>query len=652
MSVLNPSMRLKVNRDTFFIPDSTGGAYFRNNSVTFRMEGRTIDQWIEQLLPMFNGNHTLHELTDGLQSPHRDRVYEIAEVLYQNGFVRDLSADRPHQLPADVLGKYASQIEFLDSLGQSGAYRFQNYRQSKVLAIGSGPFFVSLVAALLESGLPRFHMLITDSEPTHRQRLTELAEHARQSDSSVAIEEISFHKDGWREGVRSYDAILYVSQNGELEELRLLHAVCREESKVLLPALIVQQAGLAGPLVHPEADGCWESAFRRLHQSAISKDPQLHTFSVTAGAMLANIIVFEWLKRAAGVTRTELSNKFFLLDLETLEGGYHSFLPHPLVHGHRNVERVDDLELRLKHDPPNKEFSSLFPYFMRLTSPQSGIFQLWEEEDLIQLPLSQCRVQAVDPLTEGPAEQLADIVCSGLTHEEARREAGLAGIEAYVSRWICSLGAASFPGWGEEGNLTDERKPPVAVGAGATMTEGLVRALQAYLNEELRKQLTKRDTLVSPLRLDANEDRHCRYYWQALTTMQRAPEIGCGEEIFGFPVVWAKVEGRWYGSAGLNRTLAWRHVLQQALMSIQNKEAVTAAYALVAESVLLEEKAPQSMVIPAHEEAEQADVLHRALTILESGRQQLMVYDLSLEPFMNEELAGVFGVLLREEASA
>ena len=42
MSKLNPSTRLKVKRDTFFLPDPKGGVYFRNNLSSFRY-GRQYD---------------------------------------------------------------------------------------------------------------------------------------------------------------------------------------------------------------------------------------------------------------------------------------------------------------------------------------------------------------------------------------------------------------------------------------------------------------------------------------------------------------------------------------------------------------------------------------------------------------------------------
>lgn len=655
MTNVNPSMRLKVKGDTFYIPDPNGGVYFRNNLCSFRLEGRTIDQWIEKLIPMFNGERTLHDLTDGLPDPYIDQVYNIAEMLYQNGFIRDVSQDSPHQLPDEVLKKYASQIEFLENISDSGAYRFQSYRQNKVLAIGSGSFFVSLVAALLESGLPKFHMLITDSVPTNRHRLMELEADACKTDPEVALEEVALLKMSmsfWREAVQPFDWILYVSQDGDIKELRALHAVCREKKKALLPAMVVQQAGLAGPLVHTDSEGCWESMWRRIHQSALYKDPQLHTFSSTAGAMLSNVIVFELFKTVTGVTESEGNHQFFLLDLETLEGSRHSFLPHPLVTGYMAVEHIQDLDLLLERDSGRSESSGMLPYFSLLTSSESGIFHIWEEGDLKQLPLSQCRVQVTDPLSEGPAELLPDLICTDLTHEEARREAGLAGIEAYVSR-MADLLVTTIPVQQEEEGRMIEPYEFVGIGVGETIAEGIWRGLQKCLSKELIKQQADQKPFIIRVHLNANTlaDERCLFYLQALTTMEGVPMIGLGAEVCGFPVVWVGTGGRWYGSVGLNVTMALRKALQYALSKAQNKSACLVTQAMGASSVLLEEEKPQNLVIPAFEEAAQAEVLQSAFQILKRNHKQLLVFDLTLEPFMKEGMAGVFGVLLREEES-
>ncbi|WP_045516630.1 putative thiazole-containing bacteriocin maturation protein [Neobacillus niacini] len=634
MTSLNPSMRLKVKRDTFYLPDPNRGVYFRNNVSTFSMEGSMIDKWVEKLIPMFNGEHTLEYVTNGLPEPYRDRVYEIAETLYRNGFVRDVSQDHPHHLTEQVIKKHASQIEFVDNFVDSGAYRFETYRQAKVLAVGSGPIFISLVSSLLDSGLPRFQILITDTVQTNRRRLMDIVAHARKTDVDAEVEEITTGQgeSSWKEILKPFDYILYVSEKGNEEELQLLHRVCREEKKVFLPAICLEQVGISGPFVHPDSEVCWESAWRRLHQAALFKDQPVTAFSATAGAMLANVSVFELFKNVTGVSEKEPKNQFYLLDLETLEGNWHWFLPHPMVTGQVSARFVEDIDLRLAQRTESGDPGQFLLFFNQLTSKVSGIFHTWEEGELQQLPLAQCRIQAVDPLAEGPAELLQENVCSGLTHEEARRDAGLSGIESYGSRIVESL----------------DLPQQVKIGFGETFEEGVFRGLQKCLYEELIKQSLDQNYIVSRVELGTVEDERCRFYLQSLTIMGGAPTIAIGEDVSGFPVVWVGTRDGWYGSVDLNTTMALRNALQQAIITLQNKEEFDIARSLEVSSMILDEKVPLSIEIPACEDRIQTEDLLNAMEILERNGKQLLVFELGLDPFLKEEMAGVFGVLVQE----
>lgn len=631
MTKLNPSMRLKVKRDTYFLPDANSGVFFRNNISSFRMEGSMIDKWVEKLIPMFNGEHTLESLTDGLPGPYRDRVYEIAETLYQNGFVKDVSQDLPHQLTEKVLKKYASQIEFVDSFVDSSRFRFQAYRQAKVLAVGSGDMFISLISALLDSGLPKFQTLITNGVQTNRDRLQKLVSHAHETDPEVVVGEIS--GSSRREVVEHFDFILYVSQEGNVEELKLLHGICREEKKVFVPAICLQQVGMAGPFVLPGSENCWESAWRRLHQSELFKEHRISDISATAGAMLTNLIVFELFKHVTGVTEREQNHQCFLLDLETMEGHWHFFLPHPSVAGHTSARLVHDYDSRIQRELESGEDGKLFLFLNKLTSKSTGIFHTWEEGDLLQLPLAQCSVQPIDPLSEGPAQLLGSMICSGLTHEEARREAGLAGIEAYGNRLTTLLHLSS----------------QIQVGTGETFTESVCRGLQNYLVQELKTNQLNKAISVSQVQLSTVEDERCRFYLQALSTMQGDPMIGLGEEVFGFPAVWIGTRNGWYGSVDLNSTLALRKALQQALSSLQNNENPSISQGVTVSSVLQKDEAPQRISIPDCDDQNHSVLLQSAQEVLERNGKQLVVYEFEAEPFLKEGLAGLFGVVVKEE---
>ncbi|MCE5169832.1 bacteriocin maturation protein [Paenibacillus profundus] len=572
----------------------------------------------------------------------------------QNSLGQGMSEAPPSSLSQNVLRKYAAQLQFLNSFGKPGAPLFESYRQSKVLAIGSGPFLLSLATALFDSGLSRFHVLVTDAAATDQQRLMKLQDRARRSDSGASIDEISLPKEGqsyWREAIRPFDSILYVSQKGDIEELRAIHAACREEKKTLLPALCIGRKGLAGPLVHPDSEGCWESAWRRIHRSALGYDSHpLPGFSPTAGALLANVIVFEWFKKVTGVTELERKHPFYLLDLETWEGSWHSYFPHPLVTGRAAAKWVQHCELRLRQTSGRSEPDIWFPYFKRLTSASSGIFHIWEEGDLKQLPLAQCRVQPADPATHGPAELLPDIVCSGITHEEARREAALAGIEAYAARMAGSLISALPPPHGIEWNEI-ETKEYIGVGAGETFAEGVCRGLQKCLNDELGKRQAKRTLSIVPVHLHEVEDERCLFYLQALTTLQGMPAIGLEENICGFPAVWVHANDRWHGSTGLNTTAALRRALQQALQLAQNEVIDQAANSLNTPLIMETDRIPLHLVVPASSCASHVEVLGSALQILERNRKRLIVFDLELEPFVTGAPIEVFGVLMHEEVS-
>lgn len=643
MPKLTPSSRLKVKRDTVFLP-VPNGVYFRNNISTFRMEGSTIYQWVEKLMPMFNGEKTLGELTKGLTVPYRNRVYGIGETLIKGGFVRDISHDLPHQLNQAVLDRYASQIEFIECFTESGAFRFQQYRQAKVLAIGAGTFFVSLVGSLLESGLPKFHIAVTDAVPTNRNRINELVEQARMTDREVEVSEVSVPlREGkicWKEVIQPYDWIFYVSQEGNIGELRLLNRICKEEKKAFIPAVCLEQIGLAGPLFYPEEEGCWESAWRRYHKLALRKDKPPQTVSTTAGAILANVAVFEFFKKASGIVGQ--NSQIYRLDLETLEGEWLAFLIHPLVRTKLPTPAlIKDLEQRLDQDVVREEQPSiLLDYFHRLTSPETGIFHIWEERNLTQLPLSQCYVQPVNPVSDGPAELLSGAICAGLTHEEALREAGLTGIEMYVSKLIESPVC----------EMTDKSGKPlqeaiIGIGAGETTAEALCRGLQGCLERIWRLRKAEPQTTLFHLEPGKIEDLHCRYYLDALTTLTGKPVIGMEQELLGFPAIWVKSNGTRYTGIGLNRTLALRSALKQALLAVQNQ--VKQEQRQVETAVIAKTKEAKLNFFSC-EEMKPLELFRGATRKLNRNSLKLDVYDLSFEPFLKETLAGVYGICLRK----
>ncbi|PGM52241.1 putative thiazole-containing bacteriocin maturation protein [Bacillus sp. AFS053548] len=648
MSKLNPSARLKINRDTFFVPDSNGGVFFRNNLSSFRMEGASVYQWIEKLLPMFNGEHSLDNLTNGLPDQYRERVYEIGEILYKNGFARDVSKDHPHQLSKDILNKYASQIEFLNCFGDSGSYRFQTYRQSKILAIGSGTIVTSLVSALLESGLAKFHLLITNTENTDKKRIKEIVDNARKTDREVEVELIKRKKLSLQEIVSTFDSILYVSEDDRVYELKMLNEICKREKKRFIPAISSQKICMAGPLVTSNSEACFESAWRSVHQNILCEEETNQSLSSITSAMLANIMVFELFKDITNSRETEKNNlnQVYIINQETLEGGWHSFSPHPLVTGKAKAKIVHNFEEKLEQNKPRGDQSKLLTYLGQFNSQETGLFHVWGEGELNQLPLAQCRIQVVDPLTEGPVKLLTSTICTELTHEEARREAGLTGVEMYVSQIASQLIMNS------DSDVVECIEPGeyIAIATGQTFSESICRGLQKYLSQELNKQTVDQNH-IQEIKAIKVEDDCAQFYLQTLNTIHESPKIALGKEVCGFPVVWLGTEKGWYRSVGLNITMALQDALKQVLKESQNKTQLLASTAIQSSSVLVEEQQVSDIIIPESNRAVHSDLLVSAMGILKQNNMELLTLEFMLESINVDELAGVYGVLLREVSS-
>ena len=644
MTALTPSMRLKVKRDTFYVPESNrNGVYFRNNLHSFRMEGDMIAQWIDTLLPMLNGEHTLQELTDGLPGPHRQRVLDIAGVLFKNGFLKDTSQDRPHQLAEDVLKKYARQIEFLDHLGGSGAYRFQSYRETKVLAIGEGTMLLSLLSSLTASGLAHIDYLIGDSSITNKERVAALISYAKEKDSEFTSNEITyvpFDTEGLRKLVRNYEAVLYVSE-GNIVELRKIHDISRQEKKLFAPAIFLQDAGFAGPIISPDSEASWESAWRSVHRTAVGERKDSTPPSQVAGALLANVLVFELLKATAGVYESKDRNKFYLLKPETLEGSWHHFVTHPLMEGRAEAIVIDSPESLLGQPAAEKQREKCFLFFNQLASGHAGIFHKWEEEDLIQLPLAQCRIQVTDPLFEGPADLLPVTLCADLTHMDARMEAGLTGIEAYASRMAGRL----------VGKM--EQKTFVGVGAGGTAAESVCRSLQKCLDHELRKQDVSEREILGFVKLETIEDSRCHYYYQVLAIMaKQEPMIAEGRDLAGFPVFYIGTADGWTASIGINETIALRNALKAAVMKAQNNRTDSMADSgIFVRSISATGSSTRKIAIRDMETPDYDELLQTAVGVLKKEQRPFSVYQLNIEPFSKEGLIKITGVSLGGEGS-
>ncbi|WJH32933.1 hypothetical protein N6H14_22165 [Paenibacillus sp. CC-CFT747] len=508
---------------------------------------------------------------------------------------------------------------------------------TKVLACGKGGCLVSVVTSLLESGAARVEVLLRGEDGPTLDRIREIASEARRKDPDIRIETVTLQvpdEKGLRQAVSTADMVLYLAEAEDREELHRVNRLCREENKVFLPGLCTPEAGIAGPVVR-KGSADWESVWRRLRPPhPVEKQKP----SAAAAAMLANLIVFEGLKTAAGILEEERKNTLYLLDPFTLEGGWHVILPHPLADQLGDIQQ-ESVEHVLAKEPAEADRGRTLGFLGSLASPHTGILHMWDERDARQLPLAQCFVQAADPLEAGAEALLPLRLCCAFTHEEARMEAGLTGVEDYAARLAGKLGAdRTGPGF-------------LGVGAGETAAEAVLRALRKCLEKEWLARREKMRQDVHLLEEDDVRDEECLYAFKALSAYERGPVMAIGQPLWGFPVAWVEAKGVWYGALDYEPVSALRRALRRALQNSGTREEAEAVRerGLTPAAVRRADRPPQHRgVLPGPGRLPAPDILREALQKLQNNGIQAVLWDLAVEPFWRDALAGLYGVQLKE----
>lgn len=506
-------------------------------------------------------------------------------------------------------------------------------QEEGTLVVGSGPILLSLAESWYEFGLSKLTVYVTNKEPVDTRKLKGFCEHAhgRETEASLKIMAASGDEDlNWRAIVRPFQFILYVAEHGDLDELLELQNACLAERRQMLPAILIRGMVMAGPLLNYDGNGRWESAWRRIHSSVFPESRYEERLSMAAAGVLSNLLVHEWHKAVTAKNDADCRTQCFLLDPVTLTGGWHRVLSHPLVCGFEAARPVENIEIHLEDNDARGNPQEWFSALNQLTSAVTGIFHVWEEADLIQLPLAKCLVQPADLLSEEPTPLLPAIIRSGLTHEEARRESGLAGLEAYAARMIPLMFSS----------LTSHQQQGINIGAGDDLAEAVGRGFRACLAKELSKRTLSHEPTVQRIVCTQIKDVRCQYYLQALSIIEGEPVIAAGEPLLGFPVVWVNRGSSWYGSADLSFTLALRQSLQKAL---ENRE-----YTSVSAVIWRDNESRENPVIDS-DPFSYSFLTQSAVRTLKKHHKRLEVFNIPSESLWGISPFVIYGVSLGEE---
>ncbi len=403
-----PSTRPKWKRDTHCIPMS-GGVYLRGNNNRLFLKGKSLYPLLEHLIPIFNGNTPLEKITEGLDAEKKRMITNLIEKLFTHNFLKDTSQDQPHTLCQEELEIYAPDISFIDSFQPSAAYLFECFRNKRLLIIGSGHGFTSLIQASSRYGVKQMSVVMTpegDTDSVARQEVQDVfARYFSEENECLLATPAWDNESSVRSIIQPADAILHIAERPMLARAQLLNRLCIEQQKLFIQAILVDNQIWIGPLVRPETEGCWECAWRRRQANLAHFSPQSlqdefqdqplvasgRVLTKSEATILANRLLFALFQHVTQAGSPETLGKLSIIDLTTFQSESHAFLPHPhclacqrpvVLTAPQFLEQIQQLRHRDPLDP-----DILLEKIADCIDEKLGLFTAIDDSRFVQAPL-------------------------------------------------------------------------------------------------------------------------------------------------------------------------------------------------------------------------------------------------------------------------
>lgn len=444
--------RPRLKRDTVFLP-MDDGVFVQSDGAACMLKGKSAYRWLATLSPYLNGAHSLDELCANLAPPQRDTVARLIETLFQRGVLTDYSPDATRLAPV-VQARFAEQIAFIDHFADRPQGRFAGFRTSRVLLAGGGPAYLALASTLLRNGLEQIAIAAADPEP-YLRALEPLADELRANEIAADVFAVGGPE---QQELSRYDLVVYCADESALHQVSALNARCVRAGVPFLPAVVVGEQALIGPLTGPQGGPCWSCATLRLaanrpeDAAALWQRIALPDAFVGPAAcggdptavMIGNSLAFEVFKIRAGHLPSESEQAVVVQHLVTLTSRRARLSPHPCCPVCAGKTHGAAVALT-----PAADSAACYERLEPLVDEQFGPFRAFVDDDRTQLPLKSAALLMADP----GAAASAPVVISAYSLTNLF-EARVAAFRAAIGRYSARLVSPARICWASRAHLT------------------------------------------------------------------------------------------------------------------------------------------------------------------------------------------------------
>ena len=323
------ALRPRFAADLVFLP-SRSGASFHSHGAMFDIDEPGTYELVRRMARDLDGTASLAEIIERHEPDVRPAIVRLVDRLRDRGVVRDTPV-HTKRLPDAVRTRFAAPLELLDHLSDDAEERFESFRTSRVLMLGSGTAFAHCAAALLRNGLEQLWVVERDDDGSVRDPMRDRAtieaeaeaEHLRRDGLSADVQTISAADLASRR-LEPFSLVLYVADSPSFDVLSCVGREALKHGGALLPGVLLEPHRiLFGPLMQMPA--CYVCTFRRTLNDVCNRSQIQGLFrrdveppSHAAGAAealarrLGGDVAFEAFKALAGGVRPELTRGVIL----------------------------------------------------------------------------------------------------------------------------------------------------------------------------------------------------------------------------------------------------------------------------------------------------------------------------------------------------
>lgn len=427
-SLANEMLRV---RDDVIFARSSHGTLIHNADEGFEVKGVEGFSLVRRLFTALDGRKTGEHILEDLPGADRSRANALIKALDRHGFLLRVPAEF-RDISPEVREAFASQMSYLLHFSADPGPGFRRIRDAKILVVGEGPAAAWAVIGLMRNGFTHLTVRTRHDAPPREV----MAERETMIDRRVACE-LDWQAVNGQElapMMREADHVIVASAN-DGQDIVARCVRLAEDRRIPVTALWRFGDGvIVGPvpsLQGEEGTGWMEAAARVSVNSAphdaarfwgaVQAAPGVAAVAsapATVEAMVGNLAAFEVFREVGGARNEDAGREVLIQDIHTAD-----VVSAPIV-----GSVTPRPEGRDPHGPERGHATALerLEATADLVNRHTGIFRVFEDEPLEQLPLKISRLRygmlgGRDVVVDAwHLETLADARCLAIEEAAAR----------------------------------------------------------------------------------------------------------------------------------------------------------------------------------------------------------------------------------------